>query len=82
MRGLDPTRITKWKGMCTANIVGLVFPTEESMPFALRDKRTGEMVTLTPTNPLCFLTKDEIESGEYLPEHIERIEVEVKIVDK
>ncbi len=52
------------------------------MPFALRDKRTGEMVTLTPTNPLCFLTKDEIESGEYLPEHIERIEVEVKIVDK
>lgn len=47
------------------------------MTYALRDKRTGEIAVLRSTNPLCYLTEEELKSGEYLPDHIERIEVKV-----
>lgn len=52
------------------------------MPYALRDKDTGQVVVLSFANPLCFLTKDEIESGTYLPDHVERIEVEVHVTNE
>ena len=47
------------------------------MTYALRDKRTGEIAVLRATNPLCYLTEEELKSGEYLPDHIERIEVKI-----
>lgn len=45
--------------------------------WALRDKRNGEISLLDPMNPLIFLTKDELASGDYIPEHVELIKVEM-----
>lgn len=49
------------------------------MPYALRDKRTGEISVLKWDNPLCFLTEEELKSGEYISDHIERIEGEMHV---
>lgn len=47
--------------------------------YAIRDKRTGEISILSPTNPLIFLSKEKLESGEYLPDHVELIKVDIEV---
>lgn len=45
--------------------------------WALRDKRNGELSLLDPTNQLIFLTKEQLASGDYLPDHVELVKVDL-----